>query len=126
MAELINREETQDIVYALGKDEFIALQMMAFIFLRHGKYDKAGIILKTLHHLAPQNRDIRLSFAFVLSEFELLQEAEEMLAPLVDNNDMNSSAVDLLNTKLTLVRGRLEFKGDQSLNGQIEKNTKNQ
>lgn len=126
MAEIINREGTQDTAYALGKDEFVALQMMAFIFLRHGKYDKAGIILKTLHYLAPQNRDIRLSFAFVLSEFELPQEAEEILAPLLNSKGLNSLAVDLLQTKLTLVRGRLEFKRTQSLNTQVEKETKNQ
>ncbi len=102
----MNTEQQDAIHNILKEDEFIALQMMAFVFLLHKKNDKAGIILKTLHQIAPQNHDVRLSLAFVLSEFNLTQEAEDMLAPLIDDEEESSTVINLLRTKIMLAQKR--------------------
>ena len=71
--------------FAMEKDEFLALHMMSYIFLQHRKYDKAGIILKTLHQIAPDDEKVRVSLAFVFSTFDLLDEAEELIQSLLLN-----------------------------------------
>lgn len=98
-------DQQEPAIITLKKDEFVALQMMAFIFLLHKKNDKAGIILKTLHQIAPQNRNVRLSLIFVLSEFNLIQEAKDLLAPLI-KNDAPPSIINLLQTKIMLAQER--------------------
>lgn len=100
------REEQQDSIVALSDDEFTLLQVMAYVFLQHRELDKAGIILKTLHYIAPENDDIRVSLAFVLSEFGHFAESEETLAPLISGEKTISSAARLLHAKLMLAQDR--------------------
>ena len=90
----------------MDEDQFSALQIIAFIFLRHRKYNKAGVILKTLINIKPDNINTRFSLAFILSELGLPQETEEVLSHLPDNNEMDSSLLDLLQTKLNLVQNQ--------------------
>ncbi|MCK5889858.1 MAG: tetratricopeptide repeat protein [Methylococcales bacterium] len=104
------RIETKDTTEKMGQDEFLALQMMSYIFLQHRKYDKAGILLKTLHQLFPDHEKVRISLAFVLLEFELLDESEEMLSPLLNDDNEKTSAANLLYEKLSLTRRRLQAK----------------
>jgi predicted Zn-dependent protease len=99
-------DDSQDIKYALGSDEISVLQVMAYVFMQHREHNKAGIILKTLHQLVPHNREIRLSLAFVLTEFELIKEADDMLKPLLDENQEISLAARLLHAKLMLAQDR--------------------
>ena len=98
--------ESQDSNSSLDEDQFSALQIIAFIFLRHRKYNKAGVILKTLINIKPDNINTRFSLAFILSELGLPQETEEVLSHLPDNNEMDSSLLDLLQTKLNLVQNQ--------------------
>lgn len=94
--------ESQTNNPSLDGDQFAALQIIAFILLQHRKHNKAGVILKTLHHLRPDETNTRLSLAFTLSELGLPQEAEEILSNLPKNNATQASLLDLLHTKLKL------------------------
>ena len=96
----------------LNEDQFSTLQIIAFIFLRHRKYNKAGVILKTLIHIKFNNDNTRFSLAFILSELGLVDEAEEVLSHLPDDNETNSSLLDLLRTKINLVQNQSKLESN--------------
>jgi hypothetical protein len=98
--------ESQESKSSLSKDQFSALQIIAYIFLRHRKHSKAGIMLKTLHQIEQEDTNSSLSLVFVLIELGLTEEAEAILSLLEKNNEMGSPILDLLRTKLKLIKNQ--------------------
>ncbi len=90
----------------LNSSQFSALQSMAFTFLQHQQYQKAGALLKTLNQCAPDNQQVLFSLAFVLLKVGHTEDAQTLIEPFFNQGSDIPPVLRLLQAKILMAKGQ--------------------
>lgn len=99
-------ESSQSPSTELNSGQFSALQSMAFTFLQHQQYQKAGALLKTLNQCAPDNQQVLFSLAFVLLKIGHTEEAQKLIEPFFNPGSDIPPVLRLLQAKILIAKGQ--------------------
>ena len=96
----------QTLADELNNEQFSALQSMAFTFLQHHQYNKAGALLKILNQHDSNDQQVLFSLAFVLLKIEHIDDAQALIAPYLNQGSEAPQVLRLLQAKILMAKGQ--------------------